>query len=355
MKTLFKLLDLLTPPERRRAGLLLVMILIMAVLDTIGVASIMPFIALLANPELVQTNIFFNTAFTVANRFGIDTNEQFLFLLGVLVFALLLFSLMFKALTTYAQLSFTLMHEYYIGKRLVEGYLHQPYSWFLSRHSADLSKTILSEVGQVISRVIYPMMSLIAHGVVSIALLTLLIIMDPQLAIIAGLTFAVSYALIFKASRGFLDSIGQERVEANIGRFRMVSEAFGAYKEVKVSGLEQTYINRFATFSEIYAKRDAAAQVISQLPRFALEAIAFGGMLTVILYLMSHSGSFVTVLPVIALYAFAGYRLMPSLQQVYGAVTQLRFSGPGLNALHADLMSLKFSPPHSNFYPLVLR
>jgi hypothetical protein len=54
-------------------------------------------------------------------------------------------SLAFKALTTYSQTRFALMREYSIGKRLVEGYLHQPYSWFLNRHSADLGKTILSE------------------------------------------------------------------------------------------------------------------------------------------------------------------------------------------------------------------
>ena len=67
--------------------------------------------------------------------------------------------------------------------------------------------------------------------------------------------------------------------------------------------------------------------VISQVPLFALGATAFSGMLLVVLYLMAQSGSFASALPIIALYAFAGYRLMPALQQIYGAVTQLRFAG----------------------------
>jgi ATP-binding cassette, subfamily B, bacterial PglK len=101
--------------------------------------------ALLANPELVQTNAVLNAAFTISSHIGIHTTQQFLFALGVLVFVLLVTSLAFKALTTYAQTRFALMREYSIGKRLVEGYLNQPYSWFLNRHSADLGKTILSE------------------------------------------------------------------------------------------------------------------------------------------------------------------------------------------------------------------
>lgn len=101
-----KLLDLLRPPERKRAGLLLGMILIMALLDMAGVASIMPFIAVLGNPELVETNALLNSAFRTANQFGINTTEQFLFLLGLLVFLLPVVSLIFKALTASAQLRF---------------------------------------------------------------------------------------------------------------------------------------------------------------------------------------------------------------------------------------------------------
>lgn len=321
--------------------MLMGMMLVMAFLDMLGVASILPFIAVLADPELVQTNAVLNTAFTISRHIGIDIPEQFLFALGVLVFVLLVTSLAFKALTTYAQTRFALMREYSIGKRLVEGYLHQPYSWFLNRHSADLGKTILSEVGTVVGGNLTPFMNLVAQSTVALALLILLIIVDPMLALSVGLVLGLSYAGIFGVMSGWLKRLGQARIEANQERFTAVSEAFGAAKEVKVCGLEQVYIQRFAKQAEIYAKGQATAQVIAQLPRFALEAIAFGGMLLAILYLMAKSGSFAGALPIIALYAFAGYRLMPALQQIYGAFTQLRFAGPALDALHQDLSSLQ--------------
>jgi ABC-type multidrug transport system fused ATPase/permease subunit len=336
-----KLLALLTPPERKRAGELMGMILVMAFLDMLGVASILPFMAVLANPELVQTNAVLNTAFTLSRHIGIHTPEQFLFALGVLVFVVLVTSLAFKALTTYAQTRFALMREYSIGKRLVEGYLHQPYSWFLNRHSADLGKTILSEVSTVIHGGMLPLMTLMAQSMVTLALVILLIIADPLLALSIGVVLGLAYASIFAVMSGWLKRLGQARIEANKERFTAVSEAFGAAKEVKVGGLEQAYIQRFAKPAEIFAKGQATANVIAQLPRFALEAIAFGGMLLVILYLMAKSGSFAAALPIIALYAFAGYRLMPALQQIYGAFTQLRFAGPALLALHQDLSTLQ--------------
>jgi ABC-type multidrug transport system fused ATPase/permease subunit len=216
----------------------------------------------------------------------VNSTEQFLFLLGMLVFILLIFSLIFKALTTYAQTRFALMREYSIGKRLVEGYLHQPYSWFLNRHSADLGKNILSEVGNVISGALVSVMTLMSQVTVTIALLVLLVVVDPLLAISVGLVLGVAYGGILALVSGWLNRLGQARIQANQERYTVLSEAFGAAKEVKVGGLESDFIRRFNKPAESYAKGQSTAQVITQMPRFALEAIAFGGMLLVILYLM---------------------------------------------------------------------
>ena len=76
----------------------------------------------------------------------------------------LFLSLSFKALTAYAQVRFVKMREYSIGKRLVKGYLSQPYSWFLNRNSADLGKSILSEISIIIGHGLTPLMELIAKA-----------------------------------------------------------------------------------------------------------------------------------------------------------------------------------------------
>ena len=341
MKTLKKLIYFLTSQERKRAILLMGVILFMALLDMVGVASIMPFMAVLTNPGLVETNFILRTMFQTSGIFGVETNQQFLFALGTLFFVLLVTSLAFKAFTSYALAKFIQMCQFSIGKRLIESYLHQPYSWFLNRHSADLGKSILSEVGIIVGDGLKPMMNLIAQGIVCITLIILLILIDPKLALIVGSTFSVAYGLIYKLLHRFLSRIGKERFKANQLRFTAVSEAFGAAKEIKVGGLEQVYIKRFADPAKIYAQRMASVQIVSQLPKYALEAIAFGGMLLLILYLMLQSGTFATALPIIALYALAGYRLMPALQQIYSSITSMRFVVPALDALYEDFKNLQ--------------
>ena len=340
MENFKKLIFLLTPSEQRRAGLLLIMILVMALIDTIGVASILPFMAVLTNPDIIETNLILKKMYQTSNIFGVESSQQFIFALGILVFVTLVISLIFKAITTYVQVKFIQMREYSVGKRLIQGYLHQPYSWFLNRNSAELGKNILSEVTLVIGAGLRPLIELIAKGLVAIALICLLVIADPKLALIVGLSVGGAYGIIFFIIRHYLNIIGKVRLKSNELRFKSVSEAFGASKEVKIGGLEQKYIQKFSDPAQIYAKTQASSQAINLIPRFFLEAMAFGGILLIILYMMAQSGNFNNSLPIISLYVFAGYRLMPAVQQIYVSFARLTFISPSLDKLYNDIKNL---------------
>ncbi len=336
-----KLFSLLTTQELRRGILLFFMILVMALLDTIGVASVLPFMAVLTNPDIIQTNLILNNIFHATSFFGVVNEIQFIFFLGIFLFATLIISLAFKSLTIYAQLRFIHMREYTIGKRLLEGYLHQPYTWFLSRHSADIGKTILSEITIVIQQGLSPLILLVANSTVTISLILLLVIVNPILALMVGCILSIAYAIIYTFARQYLNKIRKIRLKNNQTRFTAVSEAFGAAKDVKVRGLEKNFIQRFSNAAQIFARSNSSALAIQQIPRFALEGVAFGSVILIMLYMISQDGSFNDALPIVSLYVFAGYRLMPALQQVYSSITQLRFIGPSVNSLSDDLKNLK--------------
>ena len=341
MHILKKFLYLLSSKEKKQSLLLLITIIIMAIFEMIGVVSIMPFMAVLISPELVETNSLLNSAYNHSSIFGVKSNQQFLFLLGVLVFVLLIISISLKTFTIYLTVWFINMCNYNFARRLVEGYLHQPYSWFLNRNSADLGKTILAEVSVVIKQGLYPILTLIKQSIVALALLGVLIFVDPKLTLIVGLTLGLAYGLIYIFIRKSIKKMGQDRLESNKWLFTSISEAFGAVKEIKVGGLEKIYINRFSTPAKNLAKINALFGFIKQLPRFFLEAIVFGGILLVVLYLMTQLNSITKAIPIIALFAYTSYRIMPALQEIFTSVTEIRYALPSINAMYDDLKNLK--------------
>lgn len=340
LNTFSKILFLLSPKERNQAYFILFITSVMALIDILGVVSIMPFMAVLANPNLIETNIYLQKIFDFSSFFSVKSDQEFLFFLGILVFLILIFSLIFKAITTYIQIKFIQMRHYSIGKRLLEVYLSQPYSWYLNRHSADFGKTILSEVNQVVGGALTPIMELISKSILAIALIILIIFIDFEVALLVGSFFVLLYLLIFKLTNNFLLKIGKERLDANKKRFIAVNDVFSSIKVMKITHKENHYINNFSVSTKKFSNTLASLNILSQIPRFALEGLTFGGMLLLTLFLMSKKGSLGNSLPLITLYAFAAYRLLPAIQQIYSAFNQLKFIRPALDSIHQDIKNL---------------
>ena len=347
MKTLRKMISLLQPEQRRKGYLLFAMILIMALLDSAGVASIAPFMAVIANPEIISSNEILLTVYRFAGFQEVDNNlidaESFMFFLGVIVFLIMTTSIAFKALTLYFLERFAQECNFSLSRQLVSCYLNQPYSWFLNRHSSDIGKSVLSEATLVISSVLFPIMLVAAYGAVTLAILILLFIVDPIMATAFSFGLGGIYAATYFFLRRFLSNIGKDRVLANKQRYKVIQEGFSGIKDIKIFGLENTLLKRFDDPSHRYAKHTATAHILVKMPRFVMEILAFGGMLLIVLFLMISHGNFQEIIPVLALYTLAAYRLMPSLQQVYSQVTQIRFSTPALDVLYNDLSSLSKS------------
>ena len=341
MEIFKKILFLYNTRERKYLFLILLMSLVMALLDMIGVASIIPFITILTNPEIVETNFFFKKLYEILKSYGVKNLQDFFFAIGLIVFVILVFSIIFKAITIFVQLRFIEVSNYKISKKLAEGYLHQPYSWYLNNHSAELGKSILLEVSNVVANGVYAMMELLTKAMVAVALIILIMIINLKLALIIGLSLGISYGIVFIFVRNYLTGIGTELFKNNQKRFMSISEAFGAIKEIKIRGLENIYIQRYIGPAKIFAELQTKATAIGQLPRYLLEVVAFGGIILVILYLMNFSGNLNNSLPILSAYVFAGYRLMPALQQIYNSLTQLTHVRPALDKLYFDLKSLK--------------
>lgn len=334
-----KLLSLLRRGEKRRGALILVMVTVMAGLEMAGIASVMPFLSVLGNPEVVRENVWLSAVY---ERLGFQSVDDFLLALGVAAFVLILVSTGFRMLTHYAMNQFIEMRRHSISARLLETYLRQPYAYFLNRHSSDMAKAILSEVDQVVSQVFRPALEMIAYGVVLLGIVILLLIVDPVIAMVVTGVLAGIYALIYSAVRGLLGRIGSDRVHANRERFTAAGEALGGIKDIKLLGREQAYLSRFYQPSRRFARHQATNQTLSQVPNFLVEAVAFGGILILSLVLLAaeggvDGGGLGEILPVLGVYAFAGLRMKPASKKIYAGLAKLRFGAAAVDNIYNDL------------------
>ncbi|MCF7914651.1 MAG: ABC transporter ATP-binding protein/permease [Spirochaetaceae bacterium] len=333
-----KLLYILSKKEKRKLVFVFFGILVMGFLEVIGVGSIMPFISVASEPKVVETNVYLSYFYEL---FAFDSVSNFLFALGIAVAGFILISNFAKTGIIYIVKKYSALREHHISMRLLTRYISQPYVYFLDKNSSELIKNILEEVRGVVKNILLPFLETITNLVVCIFIVAMLIIVNPALAFIVAIVLSSSYGIIYFFTRKKLIKIGIERLEANRLRFKYTTDAFGGIKIVKISGKEKSFIEQYKHPSRLFALNDAYKDILGQIPKYGLETIAFGGMVLIILFLIKVEGTFNNVLPVISLYAFAGYKLMPAMQKVFRGITRLRYNSPVLDLVYEDVKRLK--------------
>lgn len=335
-----KLTEVLNDRDRQLAFYVLLLTLVVAIVEVMGVASIMPFMAVLTNPGVIHTNPLLSFLY---ENLLFETSESFLFFLGVGVFIFLVGSSFLKALVVWAHIYFANTRNYYISSRVVTAYLKQPYSWFVQRNSSSLAASVLEEVSRVVNGCLYPLMRLISNAIVAILILALLTYADPTLAFSAMILLSMCYGIIIKFAGKRLKRRGQELSQAQNDRLRAVTEAFGGIKDVKIGGYEAFFLNRYRVPAKQHAMAGVSAKLWAEVPSFAMQALIFGSMMLTILYLMQTRDDFNSAVPVLALYALGAYKLMPALQEIYKQFVDLKYHSSALDKIHRDIARMDAS------------
>jgi ABC-type multidrug transport system fused ATPase/permease subunit len=172
-----------------------------------------------------------------------------------------------------------------------------------------------------------------------------LIAADPTVALSVILAIGTAYTAVYLAVRRSLRWFGRERYVANRERYQIASEVLAGIKEVRVGGLEAAYLDRFRAPAQRFARRRAIGKLIGLMPRYAFEIVANGGLLIVLIVLLGWSGQSPTsIVPMLGLYAFAGLRLIPALQETYLNLTKITFGQAALDRLSSELSAAPAVP-----------
>ena len=323
-----------TGRERTLLGGVFVFAVVAAVFETIGVASILPFMAYVLDPTALDR---YPVLPAILNAFGATTERGQLLLIGSATAALVGLGNAAAALNAIAQERFAARTSARLQSNLFRAYLRQPFAFHVHRDAASLMKVVLSDVRIIVREVLTPVLLGVSRLMIVLGILVLLVLQNPVVAVLVAIVCGASYAAVFAIVRERQHRQGEAFDRSNLERHRVSQEGLGGIKELQVLGRTDHAAHRFADAAHRAVGAEASNRLTSVLPRYILETVAFGGILLVTLALVANaSRSAQAVVPVLALYAFAGYRLMPALQQVFLCAVALRFHIPIVRGMHRD-------------------
>ncbi len=313
---------------------LLLAILLMGFLEIVGIASILPFMQLLAEENAIENS---SKLTRVYEFFGFRSHRGMLLAAGCGVILLITVSNLFSAFAVWLQFKFSWQAAHNLGTRLLRTYLQKPYSYFLHKNTSELRAYLVGEVHGLTSGVLIPILELLSKGTVSLVIFGLLVWVDWRVAFTMASVLGGAYVLIYLSQRKLLSRLGERRIEKNLLRYKTLAELLTGIKTVKVSGTQDFFYKRYENASDDFCHIQPKVSIIMALPRYILEIFAFGGILAVTLYLYTSGGNIQQALPRLSLYAVAGFRLLPALQRAFTAASRIKHYAPVLDKLRPDL------------------
>ena len=333
LSSLKQLWQILSPLDKRKVIYVFILVMGMAFIESAGVISIMPFLAVLSNPDVVESNSYLKQLYDFT---GAANKQNFILYLGFLSLFVVMCSTVFKIVTQYAVNRFASLQRHYFSTRLLKTYLQQNYEFFIQRNSATLAKNILSEVDQLIWTMILPALTLMSYGVVLLSMVGILLLYDPLMAIATAFVLGLFYASIYMLVRKKLTQIGQEFTQANKERYQTCQEALAGIKDVMINNAEHGYIKQFEESSRVFARHIATRETLGQVPLNIIETVGYGCLIGLAMLLVVSGKEVSHILPVLGLYGFAAYRMLPAAQNMYRAISQIKFSEQVLSVLKPE-------------------
>jgi len=334
-KMLFHLIwGLIEPENRRRVLIVILMMLLGAIFESIGLGMMLPLIGLMATPESIMKNEFASYWIDVI---GINDPEKLFFAaLGLFVF-LLFVSQVYKLFLSWIQITLLNNLGNSVSNRLFEFYIRQPWPFHLGTHSSVTIQRVVKEVALLNQYGFSSFLNLIRECLMILVLIGMLIYLVPIPALISITTLAPLGWLLQQISRMRIKRWGQARQELETARLKVIQEGLSIVRELKLIGKEGNFLEKFFCYNEEIGKINRIQGFFRQISRPIFDLYAVVGMSVTIILLWISGFALNEMAPILALFAVAIIRIIPSLNQILVALHGIRYIAHTVKLINDEL------------------
>ena len=340
LKIIKNFFSMLTAGQRKSFYILQILVISMTIAEIASIASIVPFMAIVGDPSLLQKENLLGTLYIKSN---LASPYEFIFYLGFIVLGILTISAFISIFITWRLAIFSTKIGVEIGDSLYSHYLNQDWLFHTRGSSSSLTKKISTDTARLTTEFILPLMYLNSRLCLTLIVVLILLIYDPLVLTICLVIFSGGYFFIFKIAQTKLEINNKNISNMFLERYKLMNSGFGGIKEVLLMGKSSNFIKLFTTAGNKLAYSQGVNKAIALVPRYFMELMGFTFMISLVLYLISKSQGVLflaSILPILSIYAIAGIKLLPALQQIFGAITTIKGNLSAYKSIEEDLKNI---------------
>jgi ABC-type multidrug transport system fused ATPase/permease subunit len=332
------LFNMLTSKQKTKMVILQVFFFLSAVMQVAGVASLAPFIAVISNSSVIETNLVLNYLYEFLNA---DSLKMFLLQYAVLVAGFIFIGNIIAAFVLWLLFHFSINTGAALQNQLYTNYMANEYIFFANKNSATLIANITSQIPRLVYMVLQPILSLISQFFIVVIIIGGLIYLDPMLAFSSALIIFGIYSLIYIFLRKEMVVSGATITEVMERKLVLLNESIQGIKEVKLLNVEKWYQQELNATTMKGLNAQAFVGLSGDLPKFIVETIVFTAILGLAIYLIFTQGVEGSAMSTLSFYAMAGYKLLPAAQTIYKAISSIKANAGVISDIHKELENSK--------------
>jgi ABC-type multidrug transport system fused ATPase/permease subunit len=327
----------INPRRRRQFAAVLVLMVLASFAEIISIGAVLPFLAVLTAPERLYQH---PAAEPVIRYLGVTSPEQLLFPFTIAFGIAAILAGAMRLLLSWVSIRLAYGTGADLSISIYKRTLYQPYSVHVARNSSEVIAGILTKVNGVINNNINPVLTLISSAIMFVAILIVLISIEPLISLLAFFGFGLVYLIVvaFTKRRQFLNS--QRIANGSTQVVKSLQEGLGGIRDVLIDGSQATYCEAYRISDGRLRRAAGENQFVAQSPRFVVEALGMTLIAALAYSLAQQPDGVAKAIPVLGALAIGAQRLLPLMQQSYAAWSAMQ----GGRAAFLDTLDLLEQP-----------
>lgn len=319
--------------QKRKLLLVILLMIIAAVFETLGVSMIVPIVTAITDPNFLSNNQY---AAVVCKIFGIGDATEFIIFMFAAFAILYLVKGGFLFFENWVQQRFLRNNQVRLQKRLMGIFLHRPYEYYLNISSGEVIQLVVNDVGRSYLLLGY-VMQFFSEGIVTIALSLVVFIINPLMASLVAVVLVAEMLLIMKALRKKLAYMGTYTRKVNSRINKWMLQAIEGIKATKIGRKEGYFHKQYSKYATENSALAAKYNVMNNLPKVIIESVTVAAMMGIMIIMMKAGNTIESLLPVISAFAVAAVRLLPSANRISAVINSIPYYEPNLDEINKNI------------------
>lgn len=317
---------LLDKKQKHKMVLLVFLMLIGAVLETLGVSMILPVMSVVMEENAVQKHAYLQV---ICDLFHIAYDDTRTLMILVMVGLIVIFAVknVFLFFQQKVQLKFVYTNQFATSRRMMINFMERPYEYYLNADTSVIQRSITSDVNNMYG-LILSLLQLVSEGIVFVCLIAVSLVSDVMMSITVALLLVVVLAIIKWVLKPIMRKAGEENQDYYSGLYKWIDQSVMGIKEIKIANKENYFINEYAKCGEGYVNAVQRYNLYNATPRLLIETVALAGMIFYMMLQLLSGVQVTAILPQLTLLALVAMRLIPCANRINNHLTSISYFEP---------------------------